>query len=369
MGNSIDMYAKAFHGSEIVSLTDVEEPECKALLYLSRYIDDRRNPLELLKNMYNALKDLEMHGSPVPIHINVPAGTTLFRSYIRGQEPVKPEVTFCDPSPMGNLFIRNATANTEMAILTAKKDLKLINFIPISMLFGCQIKAGRGNDPETTLRGLFSFCCPYALIRKFCEFAKVDGIILTDSVDYYAYTKSKSRDSTEDNEYVPSNIYPDTPGRDRLDKLMEHHLKAGLAFPKFVTTIEDYDIQGAIYPEFIFANGTSCVGVRESVPFDVFYTTKELYEQYDVKECILHRPELNGSLQVHHDLRARQYKLTTMYGSPYLCGLPHLFDKQSKHGNDAQTRAIIRKFFTPAAGGKVTKRHSSKTKKRKLTRK
>ena len=37
MGNSIDMYAKAFHGSEIVSLTDVEEPECKALLYLSRY--------------------------------------------------------------------------------------------------------------------------------------------------------------------------------------------------------------------------------------------------------------------------------------------------------------------------------------------
>jgi hypothetical protein len=348
----VDKYADAFTPEEKAAVFDLDletgiaGPSAGSLLGLLPFITkgSQQSPLNILKIIYSGLQELDRRGSPVPIYIDIPAGTPLFRTFVGRQAPVTRDILFCDPSPMGNIFIRNpGSTNNTMAVLRAKKPLRLLNFIPISMLFGCQVKSGKNCDIDDGSRGFFANCFSYGIIKQFCQEMGFDGIILTDSADYYSYTKSKSITASDDDVFVPPELYAGTPGRDKLDALMVHHLKAGLAFPKFDgKSLDTYDIQGAIYPEFILESGLACVDVVESIPFDRFYTSEELYSQYSETSCIQHRPHLNDDLQLHHDLRARQFRMNATFKSPYFAALPCLFDPR----NDVIALELIKQFFS-----------------------
>jgi len=258
--------------------------------------------------------------SPETVFITIPAGTNLFRTYPSKDEPIKGDIIFCNSSPLSNSQIRNpVSVNDSVAILRTTRDIRLINYIPISMLLGAQIKEG-GNG-----RGLFSDCCEYPVVRNFCNRYGIDGIVLTDQADQYSFTE---------NRYLPPELHVGTECRRKMNEIAIQDVFEKRAFMSFsITTVPS--IIGAIYPEFILCikNSDYPFVIDRMLPMALAYCNDSFLHQYTVPNLIPTNLSDNwfrieGNLIYPTDeLINRQYKLNNnKISETYV--LPYLYDRE-----------------------------------------
>jgi len=270
--------------------------------------------------------------------IEIPAETTLFRSYPRTHDPITNElvrpgmpsrptrpdnVLFCNSTPLSNFQIGNKTVNDTMAILVTQRPLRLFNFIPLSMLFGAQVKAGQNG------RGIFADCCEYQVIMDFCREHNYDGIVQTDSADMYQF---------ESNDRLDPSLHTGTPTRNAMNARVLEDLTTKRAFPSFSVGM-GINLVGAIYPEMALCDRDS-VRLERRFAFEPAYANKIFMQSYTVPHLIptnLSTSEnwvseradknfdISPTILKRNELLSRARREA---GAPHVEPLPYLFDRR-----------------------------------------
>lgn len=251
--------------------------ELQCFIELKKFLDrsvaakDTNQKVSILRGLYEMALELDALSPRQYARITVTEGTALYRTYNRSslsEHQIPNGIVFCNVSLLGNLFIRNpGEPNDTVAILTPTRDITLINFLPVSLLLGLQLKTGKGDSEGA--RGIFSACCEYKIITQFCREIGVDGIILSDHVDFYPITNSPDYSETFDTG-IGSAIDKST--RTRLDGIAIEDIIEKRAFPFF---INNDNVSGAIYPELIILNEHSKLSIKEgfgSIPMQEIYS-------------------------------------------------------------------------------------------------
>ena len=195
------------------------------------------------------------------IIVNTKPNQILFRTFPSGSEVLSGNVTFCNPTVLSNAQISNVKINDTIAKLTIKKRLRLFNFIPISMLFGAQLKAGKNE------RGLFADCCEYAVIEQFCNDNFYDGIVQIDQADTFRFNSNETLPEVLHTDYI------DPSARELMNSIVLDNIIKNEAFP----SIEGNALDGGIYPEIMLC-GIKSLGIEvESLyPFPIAYSNEKL---------------------------------------------------------------------------------------------
>jgi hypothetical protein len=319
----------------------------------------RKISLDLLESFMYITLDIFTGEQFNPI-TTIPMSTKLLRTYPSADPVLKGDIIFCNSMPLSNVQIRNKVLNDTVAVLETIRPLNLFNFIPISMIFGAQIKEGNSQ------RGIFSDCCELSVIRDFCRKHRYDGIILTDQADMYLFNN---------NEFLPPELHTGTACRDAMNIKALEDLTKKNSFLVFDGTGIGI---GAMYPEFvIFDNeANKAVTVERDFLMKVAYCNPTFLNVNYVPKLI----PINGDTWVvdkmglicaSDSLLNRQKYIGTLGKSR---ALPYLFDRRY---SVVQARELANNFIeiyniadesegaegAPAEGGKKTKK--SKTKKSK----
>jgi hypothetical protein len=324
--------------------------------------------LELLETFKDITLDLCKEDSDFKPVTIIPARTGLLRTYAEGDTVLKEGIVFCNSMPLSNVQIRNPkTVNDSVAIIQTTRELKLFNFILISMLFGAQIKEGNSK------RGIFADCCELAVIRMFCEKHKYDGVILTDQADMYLFN---------DDQYLPKELHLGTECRAKMNARAIDDLVNKRSFLAFGTNGIGV---GAIYPEFVIFNNGS-LEVKSTYKMEKTYVLDKFLAINSVPDLI---PKSDGDwvvieegvLRPSQDIYARQKKIGEGLNSKIRV-LPY-YDSRDFSVRQAHDLALdfIKLYIEPeledskgakgasAEGGKKTKKSKkSKTKKYKKSK-
>ena len=300
----------------------------------------------------------------------IPAGTRLLRTYPETVPPINGDIIFCNPSPLSNVQIRNRIVNTAVAVLNTTRELRLFNFIPISMLFGAQIKEGASK------RGIFSDCCEYPVVKQFCIDNDYDGIVLTDQADYYSF---------KTNDFLPPELHYGTECRHKMNIIAKQDILYKRAFLAFDNVDGSVIPIGAIYPELIIIHNQKLSpifpliieplvpGQAPDGPVKVYsmkeaYCLDEFLELSTVPNLIpnmpvdpwlqIHNEELYPSFQIYQrHLKLNTNRELTVHVLPYLYERDFNIPQLDGVMND------LTKLYLTSGGMKKTKRNRKRNKK------
>lgn len=297
------------------------------------------------------------------IIVTTPVDQVFFRTHPKDNVLSGSGPTFCNPTILSNAQIGNKTKNDVVSILKITKPLKLFNFIPISMIFGAQLKEG-GNG-----RGLFSDCCEYSVVLEFCKKNGYDGFIQIDQADIFSFSA---------NDRLPPELHTGTETRTLMNRVALDNIIANEAFAAIDTDINT--LVGAIYPEIVLCNVIDNIKIEKSATFENVYNSEKMLRHCTLPNLIpaisidgaMVAQNPDGMINVNPLLIARHTALN-IGDSPIIYALPYLHTRaNSVRYSNLFINHLLQIFFDsdgaeerPGGGKRKIKNKARRTKAKK----